>query len=288
MFRITLMLVTLLTVLAAPLRGAAPEWETVGDLLTALETAGGELQTLAADVYWADTSFLNGDTTVREGRFYFTQGQAELDGFRPRTFAAHFTVLIVDGRRFADTYDQRFVFDGAWFTQIRDKQDDRYYERRRVAPPGQRIDPLRLGQGPMPIPIGQSRESIEERFEAELLEPLEGVEDLTGDVFALGWENAVQLRLTPRPDYAPTADFREVRLWYDRDTLLPRMARTTRRQGGDDSVLVLYNVERNVEIPAAVMDVTEPPDGQGWDKNIKDDRVEPAPPPPSGAQGANS
>lgn len=283
MIKWTLVLAAAISVVAAaPARDDAPSEdpqviETVDDLLIALETAGRDLTSVQARIYWSRRSELEGDEQVRQGEFYFAQDAPAADGYRRKAFAAVFDSLIIDGIKHSDSYHERVVFDGTWFTQIRDALDDRYYERRRVAPEGQRVDPLILGEGPLPIPIGQTRESILKRYEAELLDPMDGVEDLVGDpseaVFALGWTDAMQLRLVARDD-SFNDSFSEVRLWYDRTTLLPRMARTRQARGGDaDSILVLHSVARNVEIPPQVMDTTEPPDGEGWVKNIKEDSI---------------
>jgi len=176
--------------------------------------------------------------------------------------------------------DRTYIFDGQWFMEK--DAVGKFYQKRQVAPPGERVDPLRLGQGPIAIPIGQRKKDILDRFDVELLpsdagldvpkdaprSEKEAAERRKADV-----DGAWQLHLTPKPRFAEEEDFTDIRLWYKRGpdgSILPRMARTVNKQSDVSNVLLINDQAQRsgrpenpkASVPAEVMDTTPP---QGWD-----------------------
>lgn len=254
----------------APTTPAAnTEVKSAEDLLRRLERADEAIRTLEADISYDRRFMLQGDRHVRTGRLYFRRDAAE--SARPRkTFAVWFETLIAGERKQDDP--QVWAFDGRWLVESRPAQ--KRWTKREIAREGEAFDPLRVGEGPMPIPIGQKADDILKRFDADLLPPEQGLTDAerAGLPFL---PNTWQLRLTPRPGAGEGAgqskdEFREVRLWYDRATLLPRLARTINR-ARDESFVVLLNLKLNdaAGLPAGRIDPPEPPEGQGWDKQVQ-------------------
>jgi len=240
------------------------QFHSAEGLLGALEDAGREISTLQAGVRYIRRMVLQGDEQTREGRLFFEQSPRE-DGARPaRRFAVEFETLYVGGRRERDR--QAWVFDGRWLIERR--PDQKQYVARELAPTGEEIDPLRLGEGPMPIPIGQREADVLARFDAALVNPHNGLESESGSVqefVADTW----QLRLTPREAFAEESEFAEVRLWYDRESLLPRLAKTIDRDG-DEAFVMLVALRVNQPIDTGVF-VTKPP-GKDWDVQIEEYR----------------
>lgn len=256
----------------APPGGAVPNIHNAEDLLAALEKADEGVRTLSADVRYDRFFKLKGDRHVREGRLYFRQDAAagpDAGARKTRAFGVHFDTLIIDDRKQDDP--QVFVFDGLWFVEKRPAE--KRFTKREVARPGERFDPLRVGEGPMPLPIGQKAADISAKYHAELREPSDGLseEQVAGLPFL---PNTWQLRLTPHPVAVepgkprPREEFKEIRLWYQRDTLLPRLARTTSR-GGDESFVVLLNLRTNETLPPDALDASEPPADAGWDVQVE-------------------
>lgn len=242
-------------------------FRTADELLAALERADRGLETLTAEVRYDRTFELQGDAQTRFGRLWFENG-----GER-RRFAILFDELLVGNvqRR----QEQQFVFDGEWLVER--VPSERRMIKQQVVPPGRSFDPLRLGSGPLPIPIGQKREDILSRYEAELAPSSAGLEDQPGDggegARLRGFvEGSWQVVLRPRAEVADEEDFREVRLWYSRSSsgrLLPRMARTVNR-AGDVACVMLINVrlreaggvrDAEAEVPAGLFDTRTPADG---------------------------
>lgn len=231
------------------------------DLLRALETAGEDIRRLSATVRYVKEFSIQGDTQVRAGRLVFAS-EPGVDGQAPaRRFGITFDELKL-GRRVENIdseYLEQYIFDGEWLAEVRPL--DKEFVRRQVVPPGERWDPLRLGEGPFPIPIQQRREDILERFDAELLDGREGVD--SPSILGIAGK-CYQLRLTPRAD-AGEEELREVRVWYQKDTLLPRLARTL-NMAGDVSFVMLKDLRLNddAQIGEAELSTEPPTDREGW------------------------
>ncbi len=246
---------------------ASGEIRNADDLLTALETADAGLSTLTAGIRYDRTFEIAGDRQVREGKLYF---QARRDGGdrADRKFSIRFERLIV-GQRVRDEVKE-FIFDGEWLVEKLPGEKPPLFTKRQVVPPGERFVPLRIGEGPMPIPIGQRREDILSRYTAELVSADADLSEAELKAFV---KESYQLKLTPRADRPDEDEFREIRLWYQRKPgevggmLLPRMARTINRSG-DESVVQLINVQINGPIPEEVMKTSTPGPKEGWDVQI--------------------
>jgi len=230
------------------------------DLLRALETSGDDLRALSAQLRYTRDFAIAGDRQIRVGRLLFVSGPQRTG----RKFSIEFTKLFV-GQRVSDEV-KVFIFDGSWL--VEKWPGEKRFVKRRVVRPGEEFDPLKIGEGPFPIPIGQRRADILREYDAELLPPADGLEDPALVKFV---GDAWQLKLTPRAELADDAEFVEVRLWYTRDGLLPRMARTE-APDGDVSTVQLVNVKLNgeAEVGEADFDVRTPAPGSGWDVDVRE------------------
>jgi hypothetical protein len=252
---------------AARAEASGAEFDSAEALLTALEEADRDLRTLRARVMYVRVFDIVGDEQRRDGTLYFRSRVRE--GERPdRAFAIDFDTLLV-GRRKEDI-KERYVFDGQWLLEL--DFATRHFTRRQVVAPGETFDPLRIGEGPFPIPIGQRKDEILARYDTELVDATDGLlsEALRGRA-----EGTSQIMLTPRPFFAEESDFKQIRLWYSRDEdgrLLPRMARTV-NYAGDEATVILTDVDVNER--AAIPDdrfETRPP--RGWDGQVIEFRAD--------------
>jgi len=277
--RVLTPLLALLALLPAPNAAAqAPHPEPMVDsareLLDLLETAEEDLEAITARVQYDRRFRLQGDRHLRRGDLYFVVENPR--AARPdRSFAIDFELLIVGDRREQDP--EAWIFDGQWL--IEKRPADKQFIKRRIAPPDADFDPLRIGEGPMPIPIGQRADDILARYEADL----RPADELFQGARAAGLRDfvrdTVQVRLTPRPAYADQEDLKEIRLWYrwdhDSGRYLPRLARTINR-AGDESYVQLINVQVQeigdppLDIPSDAFRI-DPPRGGGWDVQIIDE-----------------
>ena len=140
-----------------------PDFQNAEQLLDALETADKDIDRLSAGVRYTKVFAIAGDAQQREGVLRFQ--------IRPRKmFEIEFRTLRV-GDEVHDV-QQTFVFNGQWFTEV--YPDEKLMIHRRVVPEGEAMDPFDLEQGPFPLPIGQRKDVILERFNASLAPPGEG------------------------------------------------------------------------------------------------------------------
>ena len=239
-------------------------------LLTALETADANLSLLTAQIQYTRDFAIAGDTQVRTGSLWFVDSTKKGEKTRQRSFAIRFDSLVVGSRE--EKREQFYTFDGEWL--VEKFPGEKRMVKRQVVRPGEKFDPLKIGEGPLPIPIGQKRADILARYDATLLPaedgfdemPLERAKKLTA--FTKG---CVQLLLEPR---ANTRDpFKAIRLWYlPTDTkagkrLLPRLAHTI-NTAEDESTVMLLGIKVNDEakLESGVFDTSTPKD---WDVIIQ-------------------
>lgn len=231
---------------------------TADDLLRELERAGESVARFSATVRYVKTFAIAGDTETRDGSLVFVTDPVD-DGATPlRRFLIEFDRLTV-GRR-VEQKTQTYVFDGRWLLER--LPSEKQIVKREVVPPGERWDPLRLGEGPFPVPVGQRRDDVLREFSAELLPPADGLES---DALRTYAADCWQLRLTPHPELADSADFEEVRVWYDKADLLPRVVRTV-SPSGDESLVQLRDVRTNdaVRVDEQAMSTDLPAKRDGW------------------------
>lgn len=261
---------------AAPAPGAKPEapkarrFDSADQLLTALETADRRIASLSSKIRISKTfsELEGGDKQSNFGSLMFISqppaaGAAEGSRGR-RMFQVDFDEVEFDKQRQPDK--RSFVFDGRWYVE-RDPALKQIFKRE-IVPAGQEVDPLAIGQGPFWIPIGQRKEQILERFDAELLAPNDGFPVQDQAQLPMWVAQTVQLRLTPRAGVEEARRFREVRIWYRADDLIPRMARTIDASDATTEVF-LTDVSVNQPLPKGAFDTKTP---EGWTEDVQNYR----------------
>lgn len=256
-----------------------PGVKSAEELLDQLEQADRDLRSLTADVLYDKTHAIAGDRELRLGRLSFINEPPATPGGTPRRrFRIEFSSLRIGNR--LEEEPKIFIFDGMHIAEV--LPNEKIWNREQVVPPGEEFDALRIGKGPMPIPIGQRKDDILSRFEASLPAVDDGLvpenpEGLGGEDHAAmealvsfaRQPGMAQLKLVPRPGVDSRMPFREVRLWYrksEKGQWLPMMARTVADQDGepgDVSVVQLVNPMINGGHGAAGAGAPGGPGGQG-------------------------
>lgn len=249
----------------------------VDELLSALETADRGLKTFQSSVMYDRRFLLQGDRHVRYGSLYFQFVVKEPEAGRPaprprRMFAIDFVTLYIDGAKRDDRHT--WIFDGQWLIERRPTQ--KTWVARQVAREDDPIDPLGLGESPIPFPIGQRKEAILARYQAFMLPAADGLdapkdadqqEKQQWNDLRQAAKETYQLRLIPRAENSADDEFKEIRLWYTKDRLLPRLARTVNR-AGDESIVLLASTKINEDLPAHALDRQAPDPKDGWDVQV--------------------
>ncbi|MCA9293128.1 MAG: hypothetical protein KDA20_04865 [Phycisphaerales bacterium] len=258
---------------------AAPEPNVVGialhhrdpavdALLDRLEVADAGMTDLTGALVYTRVNVILEDIQTRIGSLKFVVLPPKEAGRRPRrVFLAHFTQYI-DPHTKRDE-DEQWGFDGQWLIERNAREKTRI--ARQMARPGEDVDPLRLGEGPLPIPLGQRKAEILSRYDVSQRDVKEGLEASEAVNFRAYVNDAVQLHLKPlRPDES----FDEVRLWYRDDAqgrLLPILARSARfdREGEETDVVYVQLVNVKINQGLTLDDVAVAPAGQDWREKIE-------------------
>ncbi len=237
------------------------KFESPEAMLSALEKAGDMISTFRANVIYDRVDAVSENRERRTGQIVLAQIAGQL---KSRILAIMFDQLI-DASGHATTERQRFVFSGGWLFEF-DDQRHQLIARELVAP-GEQLDPLRIGEGPIPIPIGQKKEQVLQRFELKFAE--QPAEPLLKRL-----ENIQGLALHPKQNAGVDPDLGDICVWYDLTTLMPVAVKATIK-GGDEKILLLTKIEVNktLDDSATALLATEPPastpNGAAWRKDVR-------------------
>lgn len=206
----------------------------VDELLTRLETAASDLRDFAAGIAYERFDALLDETERRFGRLVL-EGQG-----KDRKLALLFDEFI-DGSGRADRSRDHWLFIDGWLVDINEKA--KTVTERQVAPPGSTFDPLKLGEGPFPIPLGQPKAEVLKRF---------AVEDLGQSDAPLlkSLPPCRGLKLVPRDGTDFAKETSSVEVWYEPETLSP-LGLVLREVNGDQVTVRLVKPVRNAGLSDA-------------------------------------
>jgi len=240
------------------------------ELLSALERASDDLRHFDAVIVYEKFHALTDGAELQYGRVVYdraTPAPGTADAARTRLGV--FFDEYVDSTGRSEAVQQRFVFADGWLAEI--DPGRRQFIKRQIVPAGERFDPLKLGEGPFPLPIGQRRDEVLARFDASsapvptarLLERIDKAAIEEGRVRAL--------RLIPRAGTREAEDFATLDLYYDRETLLPIGVVATSPEG-DRKTVRLSKLRRNEPLGdelLQMLNVDTPKDTAGWTIDVR-------------------
>lgn len=178
----------------------------VEKFLDELEKTSSTIHTLSGGLTLEKFDAFVEETERRYGRVVLDRKDGK------RRFALYFDEF-VDGSGRSEKSVDHWIYSDGWLCE----QDfrNKSFTKRQVVAAGQSFDPLALGEGPIPLPIGQKKADVLARFEVTETEiPL--------DIPVLGsMRNVAALKLTPKPGTAMAKDTACIELFYDRTTLAP-------------------------------------------------------------------
>jgi len=237
------------------------KFESPEAMLSALEKAGDTISTFRANVIYDRVDAISENRERRTGQIVLAQKAGQLNS---RKLALVFDQLI-DASGHATTERQRFVFSGGWLFEF-DDQRHQLIARQLVAP-GEQLDPLRIGEGPIPIPIGQKKIEVLQRFDVSFTgEPTQPM--------LKRLDNIQGLALHPKQNAGVDPDLGDICVWYDLATLMPA-AVTAMTKGGDQKILLLTQMQVNQALPDSATSVlsTQPPaatpGGVAWRTDVR-------------------
>jgi len=144
----------------------APEFKpiapdaTVDQILDALKARGDSLKDFSADIKLTVVDQTTADSTADSGKFLF---QKLADG------DARFRVTFTERNDGSKAIGERHEYEmsDGWLKE-RD-YSKRVETDRQVVKPGEKINLLKLGQGPFPLPVGQDKEDVKRDFDVTLI-----------------------------------------------------------------------------------------------------------------------
>ncbi len=212
-------------------------------ILKGLEAAGEKHKTIRADIDYHVVNRELGDSETRTGWVAYSKGDAETATKFRVTFE---TLKLGSGKKTREQVD--YGFDGQWLTVAKHKiKNMTLYQ---LAAKGQRIEPLRIGKGPFPLPFGQKADDVAKHFEVRTRSPRPNDP-----------KNTMYLRLTTRPEFARKMSVQRLDLWIDRATHLPVKIRS-RDKNKNDTTVTFEKIRTNQDVAASVFHV---PRKLGWE-----------------------
>lgn len=222
---------------------SAPENSSVSPaaraILDRLERAGDTFVTLRADLEYEVRNAMTGETELRTGTVAYQKETAD----QPAKFRVNFqTLRLEEGpvtrQRVEYLFDGRFVIKDQYATKTRTCWQ--------VAAEGQRVEALRIGKGPFPIPFGQKTRDVLELLHAGT-RPAESSDPPNTDF----------LLLSPLPGREKDVNFTRLEMWVDRRTNLPVKLRA-RDENQTVKTVVFSHIQTNPKIDPKLFDEPRP------------------------------
>ena len=175
------------------------------ELLERLEAAHAAVTSFSSPLTYRKEYALEGDHETR-------LGEVALRGHGIDREIVLFFELVIDASGHG-TDDARYhVYKDGWWTEVNPGR--KQVLARQMQPAGSIRDPFDLGEGPLPLPIGQKASRVLARFEVRLGEKPD-------DIVLHGITDPHVLHLEPRAGTPAAEDIESIDLLYDRETLLP-------------------------------------------------------------------
>jgi hypothetical protein len=210
-------------------------------ILDRLEKAGEKYTTVQSDVVMHIRSPLTGDITERTGSVAYQKGTK--DKKEPSKFRISFETLQQDeGPRMKEKID--YIFDGQYLTEDNYKLKTR--TRYQLAAKNEKIEPLKIGQGPFPMPFGQKTADI-----------LEYLTPVTRKPNKKDPKNTDYIKLLPNEKNKDRVNFVRLEMWVDKTTNLP-VKIVSKTKNKDVRTVTLTNTRTTVKIDPRLFNVKKP------------------------------
>ncbi|HWB19512.1 MAG TPA: hypothetical protein VG711_04360 [Phycisphaerales bacterium] len=226
----------------------------VDALLDQLEQSSKDLKAVTAQLAYEKEDSLLGTKELRTGSLIY-----KVNDNGTKSFAILFDSLITGGSK--REHKKHYIFNDRWLVEV--DHEKKQFIKREIVAPGETFDPLKLGEGPFPLPIGQQKADVLKRFDVQSV-------NVPGEGMLSKLANVDSLLLTPKADAAEAKDIKSVAVFYDRDTHLP-VGIEMIEQNDDRKTVKLANVARNPDLSAeqvACLSVEEP-DPKEWQIDIR-------------------
>ena len=174
-------------------------------LLRRLEAAHAEIEAFSSPLTYRKEYALEGDFETRIG-------EVAMRGHGAGREIILVFDRIIDASGHGTDQLRYHLYKEGWWTEV-DPGRKRVVSRQ-IQEPGSDRDPFDLGEGPLPLPIGQKADRVLRRFSASIGTP-------PTDAVLRGIKDPLVLHLVPRAGTPASEDIASIDLLYDRTSLLP-------------------------------------------------------------------
>jgi outer membrane lipoprotein-sorting protein len=206
--------------------GALNSNSSLDQILEALHQRGVGLKDFAGDVVLADMDALTGDTQTFTGKVWY-QEKAPGDA----RIRVRFDKKQV-GRRVDEQAKVEYMLDKGWLVERDFKR--KLQVDRQVLKPGEKVNLLKLGEGPFPLPIGQPKEEVLKLFEVKQI-PADKDDP----------QGTIHVQLVPKEGTQFARRFKLIDVWVDGQTHFPRRIKTLDSNQTEIKTTDLTNIQVN-------------------------------------------
>jgi outer membrane lipoprotein-sorting protein len=217
--------------------------------LDALNARGQNLKDFSADVAIHTADNRTGEDTAQIGTVIF-QNRNNGDSRIKVAFDKKETDN-GNGQKIAQKQKLDYVLEDGWLTD-RDYQK-KLEVRRQVLQPGQKMNLLKLGEGPFPLPIGQDKAEVKKQFKASKVPPAKDDP-----------KDTVHVRLIPVEKSQFEKKFQQIDVFVDTKTNMPVRIDTVEKAGTVRST-ELKNMKLNTGVKNEAF-VLPPIENEGWNR----------------------
>jgi outer membrane lipoprotein-sorting protein len=186
------------TAQTAPVGDLTPD-SSIDQILDALKTRGDDLKTFSAKVALESIDPGLGSSSTQRGTVIYDNNRTGANA-RIRVI---FDEVEEDQKIRKEKHE--YLLDGEWLTERSFREKSQI--RRQVLAPGEKMNLLKLGEGPFPLPTGQPKDEVKKQFEVQKIVPSK--DDPAG---------TVHIRLTPKPETRFAKQFKKIDVWVDAKT----------------------------------------------------------------------
>jgi hypothetical protein len=215
---------------------------------------------MTGDIQYTIIQALESDLQKRNGKLYLRTLRDDQYNSEHRDYAVRFHLLQLDDRQ--SDIREHYIFDGRWFVER--LPDQKQFNKREIVAVDEELDPMELmREAPFWVSLGRNTDRVFESYDIDLLEYTEGLVDNPDfpELRFLADEvpGAQQIKLTPKPGTGLEDDWEWVRIWFNKDTLLPMLYVKADWTG---------DLQTNTELDPRHFDTTTPPPESGWNAQI--------------------
>ena len=223
---------------------------TVEQVLDKVEAVN--MTSVTSDVTYIKTDSILGRKEIRTGRLLYRTCLAD-----HKEVVIAFDTLIIGKRR--ESKQKQYIFSGRWLVE-RDPEKKQFIKRELVSKEEEKsIDPFELGNGPIPLPIAQSKDSVLKQFNVTMT-PLPN----DGPLSRLE-KNTVGLLLTPKNK----SEWVTISLFYNPDTWLPIGVHTVEEDGTTRTSHLKNTLMNELQDEEVEMFNIDSPDPKEWSIDIQ-------------------